>query len=83
MVSRLSEDRHKTQLEEARRAYDRGDFRRVRADVQALLRDPDTPDDVRPQARELGARLAPDRAAIVLVGLCFALFVFLLAVYVF
>ena len=52
-------------LTRANDAFERGDYATVRRDLRALLAGSPAP-DVRTQAEELLARLAPDRAAIIL-----------------
>ena len=67
-------------LEEAERAYDRGDFAETRRRAQAVLAsDASAPDKVR--ADDLLARLTPDRGALVLLAACLLLFVLIFVSY--
>ncbi|MSP16103.1 MAG: hypothetical protein EXR73_05730 [Myxococcales bacterium] len=69
-------------LVDAEVAYDRGDYAGTRrCAVELLAAAP--PDDLAGPARELLARLRPDRAAVVLTGLCAALFALVVGRYVF
>jgi hypothetical protein len=68
-------------LEEAERAYDRGDFAETRRRAQAVLASDasSAPDKVR--ADDLLARLTPDRGALVLLAACLLLFVLIFVSY--
>ncbi len=68
------------ELEAAERAYDRGDFAEVRRCARAVLAsDASAPDKIR--AHDLLSRLAPDRAALVLLAACVLLFIAIVVSY--
>lgn len=70
------------QLAAARAAYERGDYRAVRAAVRPLIAG-DVPDDVRKEARDLYGRVKADPAAIALALACVIFFVVIVIKYVF
>ena len=61
-------------LEAAEEAYETGDFAETRRRAQAVLAS-DAPAPEKLRASDLLARLAPDRAVLVLLGACLLLFV--------
>jgi hypothetical protein len=68
-------------LEQAREAFDRGDFAEVRRRARAALTDGGSDAEVA-EARELLARVASDRAVVALLGACVAFFLVIVLLYV-
>jgi hypothetical protein len=68
------------ELEAAERAYDRGDFAESRRFARQVLQS-DAPAPEKIRAEEILSRLAPDRAALVLLAACLLLFVVIFVSY--
>ena len=81
-VEHAERDASSPQLEEARRAYQRGDFASVRRVARGLLRE-EKSEEVRAEAELILCLVRPDRAAIILALACLAFFVAVLWAYVF
>jgi hypothetical protein len=68
-------------LDAARDAFSRGDFRETRRRAGAILAS-DAPDAHKAAARELLGRISNDRAVLVLLGACVIFFLVVVIVYV-